>query len=104
MAQFDCHLFYGKPVVDIQSDFLTMAGLRTRTIVPLLLLALPAAPRPIRRLNPIVRLDLDGKDYLFQTQNILGGINENTLGWPICSVIKYQDEINAAYDFLRSGI
>jgi len=104
MAQFDCYLFCGKPVVDIQSDFLTMAGLRTRTIVPLLLLTLPGAPRPIRRLNPIVRLDPDGQEYLFQTQNILGGISESLLGRPIGSVVKYQDEINAAYDFLRSGI
>ncbi len=104
MAQFDCHRFYGQLVVDIQSDFLTMAGLRTRTVVPLIPLALGSAPRPIRRLNPVVRLEIDGRDYLLQMQNIIGGINEKLLGKPICSVSGYQDEINAAYDLLRSGI
>lgn len=104
MAQFDCYRFYGKPVVDVQSDFLAIAGLRTRTVVPLLSLSSSGTPKPIRRLNPVVMLDFDHGEYLVQTQNIIGGIQDKILGKAICSLAAYQDDINAAYDFLRSGI
>lgn len=98
MARFDVHVRSDIDgyLLDCQSDLL--AGLNTRLVVPLLREA--AAPRPIGRLNPRVRVR---GDRVIMVTQFAASVATRDLGEPVASLRESQDEILAALDMLISG-
>ncbi len=98
MARFDVLPRRGSRLllVDCQAD--ALSHLPTRFVIPLLL---PAdVPRPIGRLNPLVRVD--GTVWLLAT-HLAAAVPVRELGPRVTSLADEQDRIVAAIDFLLSG-
>lgn len=101
MARFDVYKMRAQTdvplVVDVQADLLE--ALRTRVVVPLLLLA-DAEHEAAARLKPIV--DIVGKPYVLMTTD-LSAIPISALGEKIASIEQQRQIIVDALDFLFQG-
>jgi toxin CcdB len=102
MPQFDV---YRNPrggaypyLLDVQAEML--ARLSTRVVVPMTKLK-RSGPKPITRLNPMVRLE--GADYVLVFQE-LAAIPRSALGDVVTSLAPQRDELVAAIDLLFTGI
>ena len=99
MAQFD--LFWNDAesfwLVDVQHDLIS--GLATRVVIPLLPAA--SAPRPIERLNPVIRID--HADHVLMTDQ-LSAVQRSLLGEARGNIAGQRDRIVAAVDLLVTGI
>ncbi|CAN5520925.1 CcdB family protein [soil metagenome] len=98
MAKFDVYRLRrgGNCVLDCQADLLD--SLNTRLVVPLL--PIDEAPRPAKRLNPI--LDVAGERLVMVTQ-FAASVPVAELGEVVLSLDPQQDAINAALDMLIIG-
>jgi toxin CcdB len=85
-------------LLDIQSDLLS--ELRTTIVIPMTPSKL-AAPMSLTRLNP--GIVIDGKTFIVMTQEI-AGVDRNKLGAQAYDLSSYRSEIDAALDFVLSGI
>jgi toxin CcdB len=99
MARFDVYQ-YSKAVplvIDVQADLL--AGLKTRTVIPLLPYA-RAKQEVLPRLKPV--LQVKGKKYVLMTTDI-GTIQTSALKTRIENVESQRQDIIEALDFLFQG-
>ncbi len=87
----------GTLVVVLQSDLLD--AMRTRVVVPIL--PTGAAGRPMRGLNPEIRL---GEEILVLMPQLLATLTLAELGDPVGSVAHLRDTITRAVDTLLSGV
>ena len=87
----------GTLVVVIQSDLLEAT--RTRVVAPLL--PAGAAGRPMRGLNPEIRL---GAETLVLMPQLLATLTVSELGDPVGSAAHLRDDITRAVDTLLAGV
>ena len=100
MARFDLFALPNGQgyVVDVQSDHAS-AELRTRVVVPLI--PVDALGKPIKNLNPVIRVD--GRDYVFIAQS-LATLTVSELGERVGSLkADYGDHFAYALDILLTG-
>ena len=99
MARFDVYaLARGRaPVVICQADLLD--GLKTRVVVPLI--AESEAPKPARRLNPV--LVLGSERFVLMTQ-FLAAVELRELGDKVGSLASEGEAVLGALDFLLTGV
>ena len=98
MAKYDVYRLAALDglVVDVQADLLE--PLNTRVVVPLL--ALEAAPKPAKRLNPI--FEIQGIRYVMVTQ-FVSAVQLRDLGRPVANLDAQSAEITTALDMLFQG-
>ena len=96
MARFDVHRTGDGLVVDVQSDLIDV--LSTRVVVPLI--PPDRAPKPARRLNPVLEV-ADGP-VVFVAQYV-AAMPAAALGPPVESLAHAQDAIRDALDMLFLG-
>jgi toxin CcdB len=98
MAQFDVYRNSDDPgyLLDCQSDVLS--NLTTRVVVPLL--PPDYAPKPSRRLNPILRV---GDEEVVMMTHFAAAVPERTLGTRIGSLQHEHTAIVNAFDVLLTG-
>ncbi len=97
MARFDVHrLPNGTLVVDAQAALLD--SLATRVVVPLL--PLPACPKPLRDLNPV--LSFAGVPHVLLAQ-ATASVPRAELGAPLASLGAEHDAISRALDTVLAG-
>lgn len=98
MAQFDVHEMRsgGPRVVVVQSDLLD--PLNTRVVVPLL--PRDGALKPLKRLNPIVRIE--GSEVIFAAQ-FVASVPLAELSLSVGNLAADRDEITSALDMLYFG-
>lgn len=82
--------------LDVQADLLD--GLNTRVVVPLMPEAM--APKPAKRLNPLV--EVEGRRAVMVTQ-FLSAVPVRGLGRPVARLEAQADEIGAALDMVFVG-
>ena len=85
-------------VVDLQSE--PLARLATRIVAPLIAVK-RYAPKPITRLNPIVRIK--GADYVVIVQD-LASVLTSELGEIVGSLGAQRSELVAALDLMFTGV
>lgn len=83
-------------LLDVQTDLLH--DLKTRIVVPLLPPA--EAPKPARRLNPVI--SIKGEDAVMVTQ-FLAAIPEKALTERVANLADRHDDIVAALDMIVHG-
>ena len=87
----------GALVAVVQSDLLDT--MRTRVVVPLI--ALGAAGRPIRNLNPEISI---GDEVLVLMPQLVATLTIEELGHRVGSISDMQGDVTRAIDTLLSGI
>ena len=97
MACFDIHHSGGDLVVDVQSDLIGI--LNTRVVVPLI--PPGRAPRPARRLNPV--LDVHGAGPVVFVVQYIAAVPTGELGPALGSLAEARDAIRDALDMLFLG-
>mgnify|MGYP000418354751 CR=1 FL=1 len=83
-------------LLDVQADVLD--GLNTRVVVPLL--PAPQAPKPARRLNPV--LLVEGREAIMVTQ-FMSAVPQTLLRAQVGNLGDRGDEVALALDMLFSG-
>lgn len=98
MPQFDVYRNVAEPgyLLDCQSD--ALSSLTTRLVVPLL--PPDYAPKPSRRLNPILRVD--GDEVVMMT-HFASAVPQRTLGQAVGSLAQQYTVIMNAFDMLLTG-
>lgn len=97
MGQFDVHRLADGLVLDCQSDLLS--HLASRLVVPLI--PKSDAPTPVRRLNPVFRIE--GVDHVMMTETS-AAVRTKQLGPVVASLAHRSFEITNAFDVLISGV
>jgi toxin CcdB len=83
-------------LLDVQADLLE--DLTTRIVVPLV--AQSAAPKPLKRLNPV--FTIGGKQFVMFT-HLIGTVSTAALAEPRVSLADLGDQVDAALDMLFQG-
>jgi toxin CcdB len=96
MAQYDLYVNGDGYLLEVQSELLDQ--LDTRIVVPLICAS--DAPKPMRRLNPIVVVN--GKNHVLVPQ-FLAAIQRKELGEPNSNLAHLHDDIRAAMDMVFIG-
>lgn len=97
MARFDVYEAHGGLFVDVQAD--TLDVLESRVVIPLL--TPEVAPKPGRRLNPLI--NFRGENYYLMTQYI-SAVTPTELERKRGELRDARDRIVAALDMLFQGV